>query len=264
MEAFGEQLQQCWSRRQELRCPFRGPANACCNAVLRATVDEHGRWTLERKCGVPHADHSFSNKRRGLSKFIKLTVAKPATQGLRCAMVVKHVRDQVGAISKTEHSQVVRERSRVRQKVQDAIVPRDQRNEIGGLVVLANKKTRGALEAAGEFGAHTAYVIGETVIDSEQQLITITYSTENLLLNAYRQSRYSFPQIVQVDCTSRLVLEGHSCMLFGCVDARQHFHPIGYGVCGKEDLASHMTVFRNLKNEVERVVAQRIEDQQSI
>ena len=179
-------------------------------------------------------------------------------------MVVKNVREQVGAISKTERAQIVRERSRVRQKAQDAIVPRDQRNEFGGMVVLANKKTRAALEATGEFGAHTAYVVGETVIDSEQQRITTTYSTENLLLNAYRQSRYSFPQIVQVDCTSRLVLEGHSCMLFGCVDAGQHFHPIGYGVCGNEDLASHMTVFRNLKNEVERVVAQCIEDQQPI
>jgi len=67
-------------RRRELRCPFRGSANACCDAVLRETVDEHGRWTLERKCGVPHADHNFSNKRRGLSKFIKLTVVKPASQ----------------------------------------------------------------------------------------------------------------------------------------------------------------------------------------
>ena len=53
-------------------------------------------------------------------------------------------------------------------------------------------------------------------------------------------------------------------MLFGCVDAGQHFHPIGYGVCAREDLASHMLVFRNLKNEVERVVAKRTEDQQPI
>ena len=118
--------------------------------------------------------------------------------------MVKHVRDQVGAISKAEHSQVVRERTRVRQKAQDVIVPRDQRNEFGGMVVLASKRTRAALLAADEFGAHTAYVIGETEVDSEQQRITITYSTENLLLNAYRQSQYGFPQIVQVDCTSRL------------------------------------------------------------
>ena len=251
-------------RRRELRCPFRGPANACCNAVLRETVDEHGRYTLERKRGVPHADHSISNKKRGLSKLLKLTVAEPARQGHRSGVVIKAVREKMGAISKVERAQIVRERSHVRRKQQDAIVPREQRNEFGGMVVLASKRTRAALLAADEFGAHTAYVIGETEVDSEQQRITITYSTENLLLNAYRQSQYGFPQIVQVDCTSRLVLEGHSCMLFGCVDAGQHFHPIGYGVCAKEDQAAHVKVFRNLKNEVERVVAQRTEDQEPI
>ena len=173
-------------------------------------------------------------------------------------MVVKNVREQVGAISKTERAQIVRERSRVRQKAQAAIVPRDQRDEFGGMVVLANKKTR-----AGRRRVRRPHCVRGRR-DGDRLRVTITYSTENLLLNAYRQAQYGFPQIVQVDCTSRLVLEGHSCMLFGCVDAGQHFHPIGYGVCGKEDLASHMTVFRNLKNEVERVVAQRIEDQQSI
>ena len=60
--------------------PFRGAANASCDAVLRETVDEQGRWTLERKCGVPHADHNFSNKKRGLSEMLKLTVAEPARQ----------------------------------------------------------------------------------------------------------------------------------------------------------------------------------------
>ena len=67
-------------RRRELRCPFRGAANASCNAVLRETVDEQGRWTLERQCGVPHADHTVSNKKRGMSKYLKLTVAQPASQ----------------------------------------------------------------------------------------------------------------------------------------------------------------------------------------
>ena len=52
-------------RRRELRCPFRGAANASCDAVLRETVDEQGRWTLERKCGVPHADHNFFSAHGG-------------------------------------------------------------------------------------------------------------------------------------------------------------------------------------------------------
>ena len=111
---------------------------------------------------------------------------------------------------------------------------------------------------------HTGYIIGEPVIDSERQRITLAYSTENLLLNAYRQSQYGIPQLVQVDCTHRLMLEGHSCMLFGCVDTAQHFHTIGYGVCDREDCEAHTVVFRALKTKVERIVAARIEAQMPI
>ena len=62
----------------------------------------------------------------------------------------------------------------------------------------------------------------------------------------------------------RLVLEGHTCMLFGCVDAAQHFHTIGYGICDSEDTVSHAKVFLDLKTEVEAIVAKRIETQQPI
>ena len=60
------------------------------------------------------------------------------------------------------------------------------------------------------------------------------------------------------------MLEGHACMLFGTVCAAQHFHTIGYGVCDKEDEQAHVHVFSCLKQEVDRVVAQRIQDQQPI
>ena len=53
-------------------------------------------------------------------------------------------------------------------------------------------------------------------------------------------------------------------MLFGAVDAAQHFHTIGYGVCAKEDEAAHKQVFQCIKDEMERIVAQRIGDQQPI
>ena len=43
-------------------------------------------------------------------------------------------------------------------------------------------------------------------------------------------------------------------MLFGCVDAAQHFHIIGYGLCSKEDTAAHKYVARCLKAEVEALV----------
>ena len=178
--------------------------------------------------------------------------------------LVKHMRGELGAISKKEHEQLVTERQRNRQKEQDAIVPRALRKAFGGMALLAQQKTRAALKASGEFGVHSAYILGEPVINSETETITMAYSTENLLLNAYRQSQFGLPQIIQVDCTHRLVLEGHNCMLFGCVDAAQHFHTIGYGVCSKEDFEAHVVVFKAIKDEVERIVAERIEDQMPI
>ena len=110
----------------------------------------------------------------------------------------------------------------------------------------------------------TAYVCGTPIIDSEKETVSIAYSTENLLLNAYRQEKFGFPSLVQIDCTHRLVLEGHACMLFGTVDAAQKFHYIGYGICDKEDEAAHMHVFRCLKLEAERIVKERTERQQLI
>ena len=92
----------------------------------------------------------------------------------------------------------------------------------------------------------------------------LAYSTENLLLNAYRQAQHGIPQLVQVDCTHRLVVEGHSCMLFGTVSTAQKLHIIGYAVCDKEDDAAHDHVFRSIKLEVERIVAERSRHQVKI
>lgn len=96
------------------------------------------------------------------------------------------------------------------------------------------------------------------------QEINIAYSTENLLLNAYRQTCFGLPSICQIDTTHRLVIEGHNNMLFGCVDAAQHFHIIGYGLCSKEDTAAHIYVASCLKAEIEALVEQRRKEQKPV
>lgn len=111
-------------------------------------------------------------------------------------------------------------------KKRDTVVPHELRKTFGGLVCWAKSRTRDALMRKKEFGVHTVYVCGESEIDSTTQTVNMAYSTENLLLNAYRQEQHGISSIVQIDCTHRLILEGHACMLFGTVDAAQHFHPV--------------------------------------
>ena len=95
---------------------------------------------------------------------------------------------------------------------------------------------------------------GEPIINSDNQNITIAYSTPNLLKNAYRQQQYGLPAILQVDTTHRLVLEGHNNMLFGTLDAAQHFHIIGYGLCHSEDQATHTRIMKCLAQEAEIII----------
>ena len=67
-----------------------------------------------------------------------------------------------------------------------------------------------------------------------------------------------------VDATYRLVLEGHSNLLIGTVDAAQHWHTIGYAICSKEDTEAHTNAITALRVEVELLVAERIKRQERI
>ena len=250
-------------RRQLYRCPFRGPANCNCTAELRVTQGEDDLFTLERK-NVPHADHKINNKKRGLSKHTKMVALSPNKMDAKSHQAVRKTREEIGALTDQQRSQLLRARKQQQRKDKGAVVPHHMRQTFGGINMWAQAHTPEALQEKQQFGAHTLYVCGPPIIDSVTQNVSIAYSTENLLLNAYRQQQHGFPSIVQVDCTHRLVIEGHLCMLFGTVDAGQHFHKIGYGLCAKEDEHSHQHVFRALKTEVERIVAQRIRDQQKI
>ncbi len=136
------------------------------------------------------------------------------------------MREQFGALIDKEHAQCMRVLKYDKMKKRDTVVPHELPKTFGGLVHWAKSRTRDALMQKQEFGVHTVYVCVESEINSTTQTVNMAFSTENLLLNAYRQEQHCISSIVQIDCTHRLMLEGHACMLFGTVDAAQHFHPV--------------------------------------
>jgi hypothetical protein len=128
-------------RRQVQRCPFGGTANANCGAQLRITECKDGLWTVERN-RIPHADHTVSNKKRGLSKFMKLAVTSPSKKGLSGHMVVKRMRTEHGAFTATERSKIQGLMKREKLKERSAVVPRGMQGTFGGLKVWADHHTR--------------------------------------------------------------------------------------------------------------------------
>ena len=250
-------------RRKIYRCPFRGAANASCQAQLRVTVDTQGQWTLERKM-VHHADHSINGRKRGVSKMLAMAATSPSKKDMVPRAAIARVREQHGALNLQEQQALAHHLKYMSKKHFKQSVPQELRGSFGALQLWVQDNTRDALQKAGTFGAHTTFVCGTPQINPDNQTVNLAYSTENLLLNAYRQAQHGIPQLVQVDCTHRLVVDGHACMLFGTVSTAQKFHIIGYAVCDKEDDAAHDHVFRSLKGEVERIVAERSRDQVKI
>ena len=212
-------------RRLILRCPFRGAANADCCAQLRMTEDDQGKWTLERN-RIPHADHTQNHKKKGLSKFMKASTTSPSKAGLTGGNVLRRMRDEHGAVTDKERRQIQGVLKRKKTADRCAVVPKELQGSFGGLQMWAEHNSREKLTKRGEFGIHTTYVCGTLQIDAAKNTINMAYSTENLLLNAYRQGQHGMPSIVHVDCTHRVVVDGHACMLFGTVDTAQHFHVV--------------------------------------
>jgi len=147
--------------------------------------------------------------------------------------------------------------SRAKVEAQNKDVPRELRGTFGGVGHFVEQRSRAKLEAAGNFGHHTVYTVGEPKIDPETQTICIAMTSENLALNAYRQTCYAMPTYVCVDSTYRLIVEGHNCMLFGTTGPDQRFHAFGMGICSSEDEAAHLHVIRCLQAEINRLVARK-------
>ena len=84
----------------------------------------------------------------------------------------------------------------VRKKAARALLGDARRGTFGALSTLLEKHERDYLIAQGGFTEHTPYLLGEALVVPETGMVTMSFSSENLLLNAYRQSRFGLPQFV--------------------------------------------------------------------
>jgi len=143
-------------------------------------------------------------------------------------------------------------------QAQDANIPRPLRGTFDGLQHFFDQMDRGKLVAAGKFHEHTSNTLC-CEINAETKRVVSAFSTENLLLNAYRQSQLGMPSLLCIDASYRLVIEGHRCFLFGTTGVDHKFHIIFMGVCSTEDTAAHRSMYDASVREVERIVADRSE-----
>ena len=161
-------------------------------------------------------------------------------------------------------------------------------NSFGGLSSILEKFERSYLVANNSFDEHSVFLLGPPLVIPETERVTFAVSSENLLLNAYRQTCFGLPPLLCVDTTHRLMIARqyscsmphatapflvpshvaphtpipsdslhHSTVLVGTMSVTQHFHIIAYAICSHEDAAAHEYVFRLVFEAVDKVVADR-------
>jgi len=87
--------------------------------------------------------------------------------------------------------------------------------------------------------------------------VRIVFSSENLLLNAYRQQCSGKPAMLCVDYTHRLVFEKYNVCVMGNVDPTQHFHLVALAMTSDESEDTHKHVFELVRDEVNSIVQAR-------
>ena len=147
--------------------------------------------------------------------------------------------------------------SRERAKLRGAALPSDAHNTFGGINQLLTA-LKNAPSMPG-FNSHTPYVLGDFSCDSAAEKVVAAVSTEELLLNAFRQDRCSMGgrAYIMVDTTHRLVTHGHCMMPIGTMTPSQNFRIIAYGICDTEDEAAHTQVIKQVYEAVHHVVQAR-------
>jgi len=246
------------TRYRDFACSFQK-----CPAMLKATKTVNGFVQVETciSAAKQHNDHQEEGV-RGLPGQIKglLSPTKVQMRPKECRAWLRTKHPEVcpgGVIPEKLKAQLTTLHETASKKASQQLMEPGQRGRYGGLVTVLQKLERPYLIEKGRFNAHTSFVLGEALVVEETERVTVAISTENLLLNAYRQSCFGLPSLICVDTTHRLIIEGHCCMLIGTMSPTQNFHTIAYGICSHEDTAAHEHVLHAVREAVNATVADR-------
>lgn len=110
-----------------------------------------------------------------------------------------------------------------------------------------------------KFTDHTVYLVGDRFhLNIEERKYCAVLSTENLLLNAYRQLCYGNDMFFSIDTSFRYTVEGFALMPVFVIAPTMEGHRVGYALVAKDDTETHYQALQLLKEGVEEVVNDRI------
>jgi hypothetical protein len=241
---------------QKLRCAYFFESNCqyCIKTIKNGTTKE---WCIQ--VGLfPHADHSFSNSTRGLSKMAKALAAPSPSKLLQAPRkMLADLRKRNVTVNSTTAKSAVRYLHRARQHSRGDHLNGNQDAETYGAVLKTLEMYDRKNIDEEDFTEHSTFIL-DKVVDVNKRTVVAVLSTENLLLNAYRQRFFSQPLFFACDISYRYMKEGWGIYPIITVNLSQQSKTIAYGFLSKEHTDAQDFIFRTLRTGVENIVNKRI------
>lgn len=255
---------------RKLQCPYKSECN--CNYQLRVECYDNNEMSI-LEGPVRHSAHDEAYPVKPGSGIPLLWKKKL----YRSASDVKSVTPQVAVDSlRGEHNLSLKEKQA--QRVRDFVKKKRALDSKKSLLEGQDKLTYGAVMQRcqeyicdlqeGQNGSrtpaplheHKGYLLGHPYFNPDlhgKPVFFAVMSTDNLLMNAYRQSSYGQPVFFAVDTSYKYTWEGFGLYPVCTVDLQQKTHVIAYALLNCEKADVQTLILQRVRKYVEEVVKER-------
>lgn len=196
--------------RRIIRCHFFHTSGCPWRAELIKTTGASATGYI-RIGNEAHTAHDITSRERGVAGQLRVMVQSPSAFRKRPGQFIAMLRQKGATMTRAMTRQFTRWFSRQKKKAYTTHLQRGEENTYGAVALTFDLFKRD--KYGDRFNRHSVYLCGDTyIVDGEETFVAAVLSTENLLLNAYRQCCYGQDVSIFIDTSFRYMYEGWGLM----------------------------------------------------
>jgi hypothetical protein len=240
------------------RCAF---FNVCdCPFVIRELYSTQSQLASIEIGEIPHANHNMIREgaTRGVPRYIQsILITSPSKLSQAPSKFVAAARKKGVVVDEKLNKSMRRKFYRMRSSSNKGT---PSSSTWGGIATACETYRK---ERIANFGMHSVYLLG-LECNAEIETIVAVFSTENLLLNGYRQTFWGNPICFGADASYRLTKEKNGLFPVVTTNIAMETKTIAYGLISHEHHKAQRFIFQTIKTEIEKVVRRRLQERQTI
>lgn len=245
--------------KQKFSCHYETRGGVSCPYKVLLCKDRDG-VTQVFESRHQHCDHAVGNATGVNHSLVAEALSSPSKLQKAPLSLVKAVMSK----SRTHEAVSLESQEKTRRAIQRR-KKKSVEESLGGcspdsVAGLRHSLKSFVIDKAGEdFDEHTVFLVGSEFLcredlDNKSYKIAALLSTENLLLNAYRQTCTGVDMSFAVDASYRYNFQGYPLIPIKVINFSQTAKAVGWALVSNDDVDCHEFVFEMLKKGVEDAV----------